>query len=216
MMAVFALGLVFLYVGAKYRSGGLPGVRASLQLEPLASYVNEALLVDIGQLHGIAGARRLPPGALAGVTFVAPLTWPISEAIKLPGKSVGLLVIESSLGFSGRRWGFAPSLLGDAYANFGYTGLLLVPMLFAATLRRIYDRFRKQQLSPALQAIVSVYAMHIFFGSIEQWPGALTTLGFLALMTQVSKAATNSTAVRSHGQTRSGPPSRGRATKTCM
>jgi hypothetical protein len=168
------------YVGSLYR-GGL-GTRAfveGLSLPGLWAYLGGSIFTDLGQLHSLAGAIAIGPGVLNGHTFYGSLTWPLSAFLPIPGRSAGVFIIETLVGFGKEeRWGVNASLIGDAYLNFGLTAVVLVMLLSGALLKILYLKFRNGSLHIAIYAIALLSALQICFLSIEKWPQALVTLAF--------------------------------------
>jgi oligosaccharide repeat unit polymerase len=179
--SVIAVIVVWLsYVGSLYR-GGL-GSRAFIEgwsLAGLWAYLQGNIFTDLGQLHSLAGAIVIGPGVLNGDTFYGSLTWPLSAFLPIPGRSAGVFIVETLVGFGkGERWGLNASLIGDAYLNFGLTGVVLVMLLSGALLKILYVKFRHGSLHIAIYAIALFSALQICFLSIEKWPQALVTLAF--------------------------------------
>jgi oligosaccharide repeat unit polymerase len=180
---LFAVGLVLLpvlsYVGISYRGGeGMNAFAQLFSLSALADYVNYAVWVDWGQLHSLAGAIAVGPGVLGGQTFSYNLLWPLSQFLDLPGKSAGVLIVQTLLGESERSWGFHATLIGDAYLNFGFMGVLVVSVALGLVLKVIYAGFRRGNISGAYYALAAIYCMRIFFESVEKFGEALVVLIF--------------------------------------
>jgi len=76
------------------------------------------------------------------------------------------------------RWGVNATLIGDAYLNFGLTGVVVVMWIYGALLKLIYMKFRRGQLHSAVYVLAIVYGMQILWGSIEVWPQAVVVLTF--------------------------------------
>jgi oligosaccharide repeat unit polymerase len=171
--------LVF-YVGSHYR--GDPDQRAlsaGLSIIGLWAYLKGAIYTELGQLHSLAGAVAIGPGVLGGHTFIGSLSWPLSAFLPIPGRSAGIFIIETLVGFADdRKWGVNATLIGDAYLNFGLLGVPLVMGIYGALLKTIYLKFRQGLLHSAIYALVTVYGMQMLWGSIEVWPQALTILCF--------------------------------------
>jgi oligosaccharide repeat unit polymerase len=174
------IGVWLSYVGSLYR-GGL-GSRAfveGLSLAGLWDYLQGSIFTDLGQLHSLAGAIAIGPGVLNGHTFYGSLTWPLSTFLPIPGKSAGVFIVQTLVGFGdGEKWGVNASLIGDAYLNFGLTAVVLLMFLSGALLKILYVRFRDGSLHVAIYGIALFSALQICFLSIEKWPQALITLAF--------------------------------------
>jgi oligosaccharide repeat unit polymerase len=168
------------YVGSLYR-GGL-GSRAfieGLSLAGLWEYLEGSIFIDLGQLHSLAGAIVIGPGVLNGQTFYGSLTWPLSAFLPIPGRSAGVFIFETLVGFGKEeKWGVNASLIGDAYLNFGLIAVVLVMLLSGALIKILYLKFRNGSLHIAIYAISLFSALQICFISIEKWPQALVTLVF--------------------------------------
>jgi oligosaccharide repeat unit polymerase len=168
------------YIGDLYR-GGL-GVRAfsdSVSLSELWRYLEWSIFMDFGQLHGLAGAFAVGPGVLAGETFIGSLTWPLPEFLPIPGKSSGIFVLETLLGFAGdEKWAVHPSLIGDAYLNFGVSGVGIVMVLFGLSLKFVYVKFREGTLQSAVYTLALMHSLQIFLTSIDMWQQTLIVITF--------------------------------------
>ena len=178
---VIAVVLVWLsYVGSLYRGGiGSRAFSEGLSLTGLWEYVQGNIFTDLGQLHSLAAAIVIGPGVLSGHTFYGSLSWPLSAFLPIPGRSAGVFIIETLVGFGKQeRWGLNASLIGDAYLNFGLTAVVLSMLLAGALLKVLYVKFRHGGLHVAIYAIALFSALQICFLSIEKWPQALVTMLF--------------------------------------
>jgi oligosaccharide repeat unit polymerase len=173
-----------LYFGSLYRGGdGLSALSQSLSLKGIAQYIQYAIFVDSGQLHALAGAVAIGPGVLGGETFFAALSWPLSKWLPMPGRSAGVFIIDSLVGFRGEdRWGVNASLIGDAYLNFGLVGIMFVMPLFGILAKLLYSRFRAGRLNAAIYAFAAVYGVGLFLKSIQAWENILVGLVFIAMI----------------------------------
>ena len=176
-LIVLFVVLVF-YVGSYYR-GGPDREADGLSIAGLWSYLKSSIYVDLGQLHSLAGAIVIGPAVLGGQTFIGSLTWPLSEFLPLPGRSAGIYIVDTLAGFADdHKWGVNATLIGDAYLNFGLSGVVIVMGLYGALLKTIYLKFRAGVLHTAIYTLAILYAMQVLWGSIEVWPQALTILCF--------------------------------------
>jgi oligosaccharide repeat unit polymerase len=169
------------YVGLLYR--GEFGVRAfaeALSIWGFLQHIKQSILSDLGQLQSLAGAIAVGPGVLGGHTFIGALSWPLSQVVSLPARSAGVFIVEELIGFgkNQERWGFNASLIGDAYLNFGFTGVVIVMLLFGALLKLLYLKFRQGNLHCAIYTLAVLSAVQAFWVSIEVWSQALTVIGF--------------------------------------
>jgi hypothetical protein len=172
-----------LYVGALYRGGlGIDAFRESLSLSGLWGYVEGSIFTDLGHLHSLAGAFAIGPGVLAGQTFMGNLSWPLEKLLPIPGRSAGVFIIETLVGFPGERWGVHASLIGDAYLNFGLGGMGIVMVLFGISLKLLYVKFREGILQSAVYILALLHGLQIFSVSIEVWPQTLTVMAFTLLV----------------------------------
>lgn len=190
-LIVASLGLpVVLYAGAVYRTGGggLDGMIRALSIAEIRAYVENAVWVDWGQLHALAGAAAVGPGMLDGGSFLNALLWPLSEVYDFGGRNVGVFIVEKLVGFDGaRRWGFHASLIGDAYVNFGLGAVLLATILFGIAMKVLYAAMREGGMNATFYVLAVVYSIRIFFESIERYPEALTVLVSVVLVTRVGQ-----------------------------
>jgi hypothetical protein len=169
------------YVGLLYR--GELGARAFLEALSISGFlhhVKQSILSDLGQLQSLAGAVAVGPGVLGGHTFIGALSWPLSKVVSVPARSAGVFIVEELVGFgkNQERWGFNASLIGDAYLNFGLTGVVIVMLLFGALLKLLYLEFRQGNLHCAIYMLAVLSAVQAFWVSIEVWSQALTVIGF--------------------------------------
>jgi len=181
IVAGIATMLVWLsYVGSLYRgSGGSRAFIEALSLAGLWDYLQWSIFTDLGQLHSLAGAIAIGPSVLSGHTFYGALTWPLSTFLSIPGRSAGVFIVETLVGFGkGEKWGVNASLIGDAYLNFGLMAVVLITLLSGALLKMLYLQFRDGRLHIAIYGIALLSALQICFLSVEKWPQALVTLVF--------------------------------------
>jgi Putative O-antigen polymerase len=174
------IGVWLSYVGSLYRGGfGSRAFIEALSISGLWEYLQRGIFTEFGQLHSLAGAIVIGPGVLNGHTFYGSLTWPLDQFLSIPGKSAGVFIVQTLVGFGdGEKWGVNPSLIGDAYLNFGLTTVALVMVLFGALLKILYLKFRNGSLHVAIYGIALFSALQICFFSIDKWPQALITLVF--------------------------------------
>lgn len=162
------------HFGILYRGLGLAALSRSIF--DLWEYVKYAVFVDIGQLQSLAGAVRVEAGGLEGKSFIG-LLWPLSAYLELPGRSAGPWMAEQLLGgFTDRKWGINPTLIGDAYLNFGVLGVPVIMGLLGMVVKSIYFRFRQGQVHGVTYALVIGWGFHIFFGSVSKWGPLMLTL----------------------------------------
>jgi oligosaccharide repeat unit polymerase len=169
------------WVGLMYR--GEFGARAfseALSISAFLQHIKQTIFSDLGQLQSLAGAIAIGPGVLGGHTFIGALSWPLSQVVSLPARSAGVFIVEELIGFgkNQERWGFNASLIGDAYLNFGFTGVVMVMLLFGALLKLLYLKFRQGNLHCAIYTLAVLSAVQAFWVSIEVWSQALTVIGF--------------------------------------
>jgi hypothetical protein len=173
-----AVGVCFLYVGALYRGGlGMHAFSASLDFSRLRQYLSTAILLDFGQLHALAGASIVGPGVLHGATFVGSLAWPLTQWLSLPGRSGGIYVLQMTTGNQFPSSALLPTLIGDAYLNFGIVATAVVPGILGLSLKRLYRGFREGEIALPTYALTAVYLVRIGSESIDKWPEALVVLG---------------------------------------
>lgn len=179
----------FLYVGALYRGGlGLRALPESLSLSGLWKYIEGSIFTDVGQLHSLAGAFAIGPGVLGGQTFIGALTWPLEKFLPIPGKSAGVFIVQTLVGFSDEgKWGVHASLIGDAYLNFGLAGVSIVMVVLGVLLKFVYVKFREGSLQSVVYVLALLYGLQIFLVSIEVWPQTLTVLTFTLLLMLLGK-----------------------------
>ena len=169
------------YIGALYR--GELGARAfseGLTLRGLWDYMQVSIFTDLGQLHSLAGAIAIGPGVLGGQTFFGALSWPLNKFIFIPGRSAGVYIVETLVGFATEddKWAVNASLIGDAYLNFGLWGVAVVMTVYGAIVKTLYLQFRRGRLHAAVYMLALIYSLQMMWASFEVWPQALTVLGF--------------------------------------
>jgi oligosaccharide repeat unit polymerase len=191
-VAALLVILVF-YVGSTYRGNSDPNtLLQSLSITGLSQYLKSAIYMDLGQLHSLAGAIAIGPGVLEGKTFIGSLSWPLSAFLPIPGRSTGIYIIEELVGFPDEhRWGIAATLLGDAYVNFGFHGVIITMGVYGAALKIIYLKFRQGVLHSTVYALAVLTGMQMLWGSIEVWPQTLSMLLFAFAITLAGKTVFN-------------------------
>jgi oligosaccharide repeat unit polymerase len=169
-----------LHIGDLYRGGwGIRAFPESLSLSGLWGYITGSIFMELGQLHSLAGAFAIGPGVLAGLTFIGSLSWPLEKLLPVPGRSAGIFIVETLMGFDDdRRWGLNASLIGDAYLNFGLVGVAIVMVLFGMLLKLLYVKFREGILQSPVYALALLHGLQIFWASIDVWPQTLTVMAF--------------------------------------
>jgi Putative O-antigen polymerase len=184
--------LIFSYVGQIYRGGlGIQGVVQAFSLSALIDYANWALWVDWGNLHAMAAAIMIGPGELEGRTFSI-LLWPLSKFFDVGGKSAGVFMVQTLLPHYvlERKWAFHPTLIGDAYLNYGVVGVVIATVIFGILLRILYDQIRMNVANTAIYAIAVVQCLRLFYESIEKFPETLVLLVFAVFIAQLGRALT--------------------------
>jgi hypothetical protein len=169
------------YLGALYR--GELGARAFAEgfvLDGFWQYLQASVFTDLGQLHALAGAHVIGPGVLGGQTFIGALSWPLNKVIFIPGRSAGIYIVETLIGFTSEddKWAVNASLVGDAYLNFGLWGVAVVMLVYGALIKSLYVRFRYGQIHAAIYAIAFISSVQMLWISFEIWPQVLTLLLF--------------------------------------
>lgn len=186
-VCIFSL-IVLLYLGSLYRGGYGIFSLTLLSLSNLWEYLKYSIFVEIGRLHPLAGGISIGPGVLGWQTFMSHLMWPLNEFMALPGKSTGVFIAESFGLITADKWGFLPTLIGDAYLKLGLLGVVAVSILFGLGIKILYSRFRAGRVNVAFYSLATIYSFRIFFESIEKWGEALTVLvfaGFLILLGKI-------------------------------
>jgi hypothetical protein len=194
-----ALLPLYSYLGQIYRGGqGLEGILAqSFSIAPLIGYMKYALWVDWGNLHSMAAATMIGPGVLGGHTFSV-LLWPFAKFLGLPGRSAGVYMVETLIGFdaspasgSGReKWGFHATLIGDAYLNFGLVGVLAATIIFGIVMRILYLHVRVKVSNIGIYALAVGCSLRLFYVSIENFPHVLVILAFTVFVVQLGRLLT--------------------------
>jgi len=179
---IILLALLWIsYIGAMYRGEfGAQAFSEGLTLRGLWEYLQVSIFTDLGQLHALAGAMAIGPGDLGGQTFFGALSWPLNRFIFIPGRSAGIYIVETLLGFAAEseKWAVNASLIGDAYINFGLCGVAVVMTLYGAIVKTLYLRFRQGRLHAAIYVLAFIHALLMMWASFEVWPQALTVCLF--------------------------------------
>jgi oligosaccharide repeat unit polymerase len=184
VLAVALLPIV-LYAGQLYRGGqGLDGIAKAFSFDAVSGYVTDAIWVDWGQLYVLAGASTIGPAVLDGGTIFHTFLWPLSDYVfPITGKSAGVFMAERLVGFGdGRKWGFHSGLIGDAYLNFGFAGILIATVIFGVVLKRLYLGWKEGWVHGPLYVLSLLYALRIFFESIEKFTEGWIILLFAVLV----------------------------------
>jgi hypothetical protein len=171
----------FLHLSNIYQRGfGFQSLPRSFTTFP--AYLSRAVFTDIGNFQGIAGSVAVGGGQLSGKTFGVFL-WPLAEFLPV-GKSTGVYIVQTLAGRN--SWGVGPSLIGDAYVNFGLFGTVAVLGVFGLCLRLLYNKFVRQEIRPVVYAIVTVYAVRIMFEAINKWVELVVVFCFTIAVIAVS------------------------------
>jgi oligosaccharide repeat unit polymerase len=141
--------------------------------------------VDLVRIAGIA--NRVPdvvPYQL-GKSYLAVLTFPIPRSIfpSKPNTALGPWVKEEIFGFSvpGNN-GWPPTMIGEAYLNFGVLGVPVVMLLFGLLLGSVYARFRPRLGKRFVAtAIYSVLLWRFGFN----WIGLNFAIGAVQIITTI-------------------------------
>jgi oligosaccharide repeat unit polymerase len=200
---VLSLVTVF-YVGDYYRAKDDGRADSEgLSLAGLWDYSKSAIYTDIGQLHSLAGAMAIGPAVLGGHSFIGSLTWPLSKILPLPSRNAGVFLVDTLVGFiEDRVWALNSSLIGDAYLNFGLTGVVIVMALYGALLKILYLRFRQGVLHVVIYVLAMLYGLNMLWVSIEVWPQALTVLSFALALIWAGKTVFDPRGVKAPGESR--------------
>lgn len=196
--AALVIGLLpaVLLAGQLYRGGlGVEGIVQAFSIDAVSGYINSAIWVDWGQLYVLAGATAIGPGALGGQTFVS-LFWPLSQYVfNFGGRSAGVFITETLVGFAGgRKWGFHSGLTGDAYLNFGLTGVLVATVIFGILLRRLYLGWKEGWVTGPFYVLALLYSARVFFESVEKFSEAWIILVFMFVVIRAGQLSFGSTA----------------------
>lgn len=174
----------FLHLSNIYQRGFGPGsLPRSFATYP--EYLWRAVYADIGNFQGIAGSVAVGGGQLGGKTFGVFL-FPLSELLPV-GKSTGVYIVETLVGRD--SFGVGPSLIGDAYVNFGLLGTLVVLGVFGLCLRLLYRAFVRRKIRPVVYAAVTVYAIRIMFEAVNKWVELVVVFGFTVAVLAVTVKA---------------------------
>ena len=183
--ALVLLLITFSYAGAIYRGKGLSELSAIFSLSNIIAYTHYAAWLEFGQLHGLAGATKVEPGALGGKSFGGALGL-TNRLFGFGSRSSGVIIAQQIRrgGFKDKekKFGFHSSFIGDSYLNYGYLGVVLLSVFLGALLRSIY-RVGIQMLGNPLgltfYAIAIVYSLRIFFESVSKTLEMQVALCFL-------------------------------------
>lgn len=198
LFTLLALVLLLLLIVGQFYRGNVP-LSEFVRLDSAGALhlpLYSILITDLGQLYSLAGATAIGPGVLGGRTFLAML-WPWSNLLNLGGKSAGIYIVETLVGFaeeegsSGQRtrWGVHALLIGDAYLNFGLLGVILLTIAFGMILKAVYVRFREGIVPDVLFVLFVIYSIvYIFYGSIEKFGETLIIFAFAIFVIKLGEA----------------------------
>jgi hypothetical protein len=111
--------------------------------------------------------------------------------------------VDTLVGFiEDRVWALNSSLIGDAYLNFGLTGVVIVMALYGALLKILYLRFRQGVLHVVIYVLAMLYGLNMLWVSIEVWPQALTVLSFALALIWAGKTVFDPRGVKAPGESR--------------
>lgn len=191
VVLVLAMLPAVLLAGQLYRGGqGVEGIASAFSIDAISSYVKSAVWVDWGQLHSLAGAAAIGPGGLGGGTFWRALLWPLSEYVfPISGRSSGIVILETLAGAQEKKWGFHPTLIGDAYLNFGLAGVLCTATIFGVFVKRLYLGWREGWVASVYYVLALLYSARIFFESIERFFEAWLVVVFAFSVMRLAQAA---------------------------
>lgn len=175
-----------LYAGAMYRAGKLT-LASAFSGSDFIGYIREALVIDIGQLHGVAGAAKIGAGAVGPWYVISPFLWPLNRLFPVPAGEVDRLDGIVKFRAAGRSWAFHTAFPGDMYIAFGAAGVLLGGILVGLVLARCYRQFYLGRFSSAVYALVLVYAVRVFFEGIGKWTELLVVVTMALVMIAASK-----------------------------
>jgi oligosaccharide repeat unit polymerase len=168
--ALALLLITFSYAGGVYRGKGLSELPNIFSLSNIIAYTQNAVWVEFGQLHGLAGATKIEPGALGGKSFVGALG--IAKGwLGLSSRNSGVLIAQKIKRDENVNYGYHSSFIGDSYLNYGYLGIVLLGVVFGALMRSIYRvgvRMLGNPIGLTFYAITMVYSFRLFFESINK------------------------------------------------
>lgn len=97
------------------------------------------------------------------------------------------MAAEETMGVKDPGWGFHPSVIGEAFVNFGPAGVVLVGIAFGLIGSVLYRKLQRGRLPLFAYGIAAIYLVRIFFESIQKWPEALVVLSVALLIEWVSQ-----------------------------
>ena len=103
----------------------------------------------------------------------------------LPGKSAGVFIVQTLVGYDERKWAFHATLIGDAYLNFGVLGVFVVTAAFGILLRKAYIAFKQGAIGAVYYSFAMVYGLRIFFESVEEWGEGLEMIVFAYFLSRL-------------------------------
>lgn len=210
-LTVLAIGLLpaMLLAGQMYRGGlGVEGITRAFSIEALSGYIKGAIWLDWGQLYVLAGATIIGPGVLGGQSFVS-LLWPLSAYVfNVGGRSAGVFIPETLIGFGGgKKWGWHSGLVGDAYLNFGLPGVLVATVIFGILIRRFYMGWREGWVDGPFYVLALLYSARMFFESVERFSEGWIVLLFMFFVIRAGHVSFRSTARAVPGKWSAAPES---------
>ena len=105
--------------------------------------VGSGNFVDISRTSAIISRVPANTDHLHGLSYLALVTAPIPKAMwpEKPNPSMGPWVRSEVFGIWARNNGWPPNVIGEAYINFGYLGLLIMPLLIGSGIKLVYNSF---------------------------------------------------------------------------
>jgi oligosaccharide repeat unit polymerase len=170
------------YVGAMYRAGRLT-TQVAFSLSDFYHYLSAAIVEDVGQLHGLAGAIKVGASTVGPWYAIYPFLWPFNTWVSLPAGDVDRLDGIMKFRSPDRSWGFHSGVPGDLYLAFGVAGVVAGGILVGLALALCYRRFRAGRIPFAIYALFLVYGIRVFFEGLGKWSELLTVVAMaLALI----------------------------------
>ncbi len=170
---------IFYYLGSAFRGGA--GMSLFTQgvaegTDPIGTYLVGFFAAELGQLSSLAGAVSLGEGVVGGLSFTA-LLFPLNMMLNIPGRSCGMYLAEQLLNLpSAHLAALHSTIIGDAYLNFGLSGMVLVLALAGFGMKTLYAQFRAGRVPIAMLGLATIYAVRVFGEEINKWPEMMIVL----------------------------------------
>jgi hypothetical protein len=181
LLAGLVLGFVLLSIYAtflsQYRTGeGITGGSRAVGGGGVATYVSNALWVDVGALHPYAMATRDGPASLQGSVYPE-ITGYLGAAAGISGTRPGAEFARKLNAVGDAPWGYHTGLVIDIYVDSGTLVMVCASVLFGALLSMEYHGFRRARRGLPVTIIHALFLWTVIWVYFESVVVATSYLG---------------------------------------